>query len=63
MLCQELLDHLRFVCRQIVEYDVNLPCPFRFSDQLRQKSHEFGAGVPPRGFPLHLSGLHVQRRI
>jgi hypothetical protein len=39
------------VRRKIVQYDVNFPSPFRLSDQPRQESDKFGAGMPLRSFP------------
>lgn len=60
MLGQELLDRRGFVGRKIVEHDVNLTGPLRLSDQLSEKRHELGTGVPPCRFSLDRAGLHVQ---
>ena len=40
MLHQELLDGRGFVCRKIIQYDVNLAGSLRLSDQPGQESDE-----------------------
>ena len=56
------LDIFGLVRRQIAEYDMNLLGPRGSLHQPFQKGNEVLAGVPRRRHPLHLAGLHVQRR-
>src|SRR5665213_3966581 len=55
--------HLCFMCRKIVEHDVNLVCPSRFIHQPAEELDKLGTGMTACSPALYLPSLHIQRRI
>jgi hypothetical protein len=60
---EELLHHLDFVGREIVQYDVDLSGPARPLDQVPEERDEIGAGVPSGSLTLHFPRFYIQGRI
>ena len=55
---QRLFYSFRFVCRQIVQNDMDFAGPFRRSEKIAQEVDEIGAGMPGGGLAHDLSGPH-----
>ena len=58
---QKIPHGLRLVRREIIENDVDLLLGPALRNDLAEEIHELGAGVARRGFPMHPSGLGVER--
>src|SRR3954451_24467114 len=48
---------------EIIENNMNLPCPSGLLYQLTEEGNELGTGMALRGFPFHFAGLDIQGRI
>ena len=60
---QKIPHGLRFVCRQIVENNVDLLPRPALRNHLAEEIHEVGAGVARRCFPMNPSGFGIECRV